>query len=91
MPVRVAEVRKTEPSVVMAQSKSEAKRPGRLARIGEWHQDQGGCRGEPIGVAAGGDGAARMISPPAGVRIWVAAGATATRSGFEGLASLVAQ
>ena len=32
-----------------------------------------------------------MISPPAGVRIWLAAGATDMRRGFDGLASLVAQ
>src|SRR5579875_3053683 len=32
-----------------------------------------------------------MISPPAGTRIWLAAGATDMRRGFDGLASLVAQ
>lgn len=32
-----------------------------------------------------------MISPPAGVRIWLAAGATDMRRGFDGLAALVAQ
>ncbi len=32
-----------------------------------------------------------MISPPAGVRIWLAAGATDKRRGFDGLAALVAQ
>ena len=32
-----------------------------------------------------------MISPPAGVQIWLAAGATDMRRGFDGLAALVAQ
>ena len=32
-----------------------------------------------------------MIAPPAGVRIWLAAGATDMRRGFDGLAALVAQ
>ena len=32
-----------------------------------------------------------MIAPPAGVRIWLAAGATYMRRGFDGLAALVAQ
>lgn len=32
-----------------------------------------------------------MISPPAGVRIWLVAGATDMRRGFDGLAALVAQ
>ncbi len=30
-----------------------------------------------------------MIGPPAGVRVWVAAGATDIRQGFDGLARLV--
>jgi transposase len=30
-----------------------------------------------------------MISPPAGVRVWLAAGATDLRKGFDGLAGLV--
>jgi transposase len=30
-----------------------------------------------------------MISPPAGVRVWLAAGATDMRKGFDGLAGLV--
>jgi transposase len=32
-----------------------------------------------------------MITPPAGVRIWLVAGATDMRRGFDGLAALVAQ
>ena len=32
-----------------------------------------------------------MIAPPAGVRIWLAAGATDMRRGFDGLAALVAR
>ena len=32
-----------------------------------------------------------MIAPPAGVRIWLAAGATDMRRGFDGLAAVVAQ
>ena len=32
-----------------------------------------------------------MIAPPAGVRIWLVAGATDMRRGFDGLAALVAQ
>lgn len=32
-----------------------------------------------------------MISPPVGVQIWLAAGATDMRRGFDGLAALVAQ
>ena len=32
-----------------------------------------------------------MISPPAGVQIWLAAGATDMRRGFDGLAALIAQ
>ena len=61
-------------------SRSSAKRR-QAAR--EW-QDQYGH------VAAGGGGTARMIAPPPGVRIWLAAGATDTRRGFDGLAALVA-
>ena len=30
-----------------------------------------------------------MISPPAGARIWIAAGVTDMRRGFDGLAALV--
>jgi transposase len=30
-----------------------------------------------------------MIAPPAGVRVWLAAGATDMRKGFDGLAALV--
>lgn len=30
-----------------------------------------------------------MISPPAGIRVWLAAGATDLRKGFDGLAGLV--
>jgi len=32
-----------------------------------------------------------MIAPPAGVKIWLVAGVTDMRRGFDGLASLVAQ
>ncbi len=32
-----------------------------------------------------------MIAPPAGIRIWLVAGATDMRRGFDGLAALVAQ
>lgn len=32
-----------------------------------------------------------MITPPAGIRIWLVAGATDMRRGFDGLAALVAQ
>ena len=32
-----------------------------------------------------------MITPPAGIRIWLVAGATDMRRGFDGLASLVQQ
>jgi len=32
-----------------------------------------------------------MIAPPSGVRIWLVAGATDMRRGFDGLAALVAQ
>ena len=32
-----------------------------------------------------------MIAPPAGVRIWLVAGATDMRRGFDGLAALVAR
>ena len=32
-----------------------------------------------------------MIAPPAGVKIWLVAGVTDMRCGFDGLASLVAQ
>ena len=32
-----------------------------------------------------------MIAPPAGVKIWLVAGATDMRRGFDGLAALVAQ
>lgn len=32
-----------------------------------------------------------MIAPPAGMRIWLVAGATDMRRGFDGLAALVAQ
>ena len=32
-----------------------------------------------------------MIAPPAGARIWLVAGATDMRRGFDGLAALVAQ
>jgi transposase-like protein len=35
------------------------------------------------------DGAARVIAPGAGVRIWLAAGVTDMRRGFDGLAALV--
>jgi transposase len=32
-----------------------------------------------------------MITPPAGVQVWLAAGATDMRKGFDGLAGLVQQ
>jgi hypothetical protein len=32
-----------------------------------------------------------MIAPPAGVKIWLAAGVTDMRRGFDGLAAVVAQ
>ena len=32
-----------------------------------------------------------MIAPPAGIRIWLVAGATDIRRGFDGLAALMAQ
>jgi IS66 Orf2 like protein len=37
------------------------------------------------------EGAARMIAPPPGVRMWLAAGVTDMRKGFDGLAVLVQQ
>jgi transposase len=42
------------------------------------------------GVGGGAERTARwMILPPAGVRVWLAAGATDMRKGFDGLAGLV--
>ena len=48
-------------------------------------------RGQSGDAASRGDGAARMIAPPPGVRVWLAAGVTDMRKGFDGLAALVQQ
>jgi len=47
--------------------------------------------GQPFGVAPCHDDAARMIAPSPGVRVWLAAGVTDMRKGFDGLAVLVQQ
>ena len=43
----------------------------------------------PGDVAPGDRGSAGMIAPPPGVRIWLAAGVTDMRCGFDGLAAMV--
>jgi transposase len=48
-------------------------------------------RGQSSGVAPCHDGAAWMIAPPTGARVWLAAGVTDMRKGFDGLAALVQQ
>ena len=48
-----------------------------------------GQRGRLGNAASCIDGAARMIAPPPGVRVWLAAGVTDMRKGFDGLAALV--
>src|SRR4051812_26940365 len=60
---------------------------GRVYRDRAWQRRAGGgSRRGPATDTAPGDRAAAVIGLPAGTRVWLAAGATDMRKGFDGLA-----
>lgn len=91
-PARFVPVRTAEPaSTALPGCQGTKRRGGDLDRVARRPAPARRQRRWPGDLAPRHDGAARMIAPPPGVRVWLAAGVTDMRQGFDGLTALVQQ